>query len=58
MGYRFLNGASWAAHRRGDNVATAVGCSTSATDNYSSCNKHNASTKTTADTSNYSYTAP
>jgi len=41
MGYRFMNGASWDAHRLGQAASTEVGCSTiDASDNYSSCTQH------------------
>jgi len=60
MGYRFMNGASWASHMMGD-TSGSIGCSTlkkddgGDIDNYSSCDQHDA---TGDEVPNYYYARP
>ena len=54
LGYRFANGASWHTHQYDFQSNEALGCQTTATDNYSNCNKHNTGT-TKNNPANYSY---
>jgi hypothetical protein len=54
LGYRLANGASWHTHQYDFQSNEALGCQTTGTDNYSSCNKHNGGT-TKSNPANYSY---